>query len=283
MCVMKKFIAILLAVMIFATMCVTLTGCGEKEESKKEETTAATQAATQASTKADENPATVAPKADDGDNTDETQGGDDDFYDEDEAIASVKRSAGEDAEVISSYKGYTPQGWEAWVITVQKADGTTATYYAGLYFCIPAEEFEDEDDKYIDEQDAIDSVKRSAGSDVEVVDSYKGYTPQGWEAWVITVQKADGTTATYYSGYAFCIPADNFGSDSTEDYGDDKYIDQQDAINKAMEVEQMDCEVVDSYKGYSPDGFEAWIVTLRRPDGTVVTYYSGLYFIYQAE
>ena len=61
---------------------------------------------------------------------------------------------------------------------------------------------------YIDRADAVAAVKAQAGSGAEILDVQQGYTPDGIEAWVITVAPVSNSdenkTVTYYSGYQFC-------------------------------------------------------------------------------
>lgn len=135
----------------------------------------------------------------------------DGYLTKDEAIAKVRERAGSGAEIVSAFKGYAPDGLEAWVITVEPvttADGAqNVTYYVGYLFCY-TDESSDSDDGYISEDEALASVRQQAGAGAQITEWYKGYTPDGYEAWVVTVIPAaaedDSETVTYYSGYAFC-------------------------------------------------------------------------------
>lgn len=134
-----------------------------------------------------------------------------------EAISEVRQQAGSGAEIVNAYEGYTPEGIEAWVVTVipvSKSDEyEQVTYYAGYLFCYAEKNESDsssaDNDGYISRETAIANVKQQAGSGAEILDAYKGYSPEGFEAWVITVApvSADGDeTVTYYAGYQFCYP-----------------------------------------------------------------------------
>ena len=135
----KKMIAIILAVLVIAMTGILLTGCGEGQ--KDTEPTAATTAETV-------NETTAAAQTSDGngaqsgDNSSATEGSDG-YIDEATAIANVRSLVGSGAQIISSEKGYTPEGWEAWIIVVAPvttSDGPeTVTYYSGYQFCYRAD------------------------------------------------------------------------------------------------------------------------------------------------
>ena len=150
----------------------------------------------------------------------------DGYIDEATAIANVRSLVGSGAEIISSEKGYTPEGWAAWVIVVAPvttSDGPeTVTYYSGYQFCYPETSYIDNDtdtntdidsDGYIDQATAIANVKQQVGSGAEIISSEKGYTPEGWAAWVIVVAPVTASdnpeTVTFYSGYQFCYRTDS--------------------------------------------------------------------------
>jgi hypothetical protein len=65
-----------------------------------------------------------------------------------------------------------------------------------------------DEDKYIDESEAIANVKKQAGSGAQIINSEKGYSPDGFPAWIIVVAPVTASdepvTDTYYSGYQFC-------------------------------------------------------------------------------
>ena len=222
----KKTLAIVLAVLIISATGILLTGCGEEKknaeptasttaETAKETTAAAEQQTDSAAQTSDGN------GAQSGDNSSATEGSDG-YIDEATAIANVRSLVGSGAQIISSEKGYTPEGWAAWIIVVApvtKSDGPeTVTYYSGYQFCYPAanedtESDSDTDDGYIDEATAIANVKWLEGSGAQIISSEKGHTPEGWAAWIIVVAPvttSDGSeTVTYYSGYQFCYRADS--------------------------------------------------------------------------
>ena len=227
----KKSLAIIFAALITSATAAMLTGCGE--DSKESNSAATTVAATTvAKTTASTGQSSNANQAQGDQNSQSAESSgsdngssqsDDGYIDQQTAIANVKQQAGSGATIISSTKGYAPDGVKAWVIVVQPVtnnDSTdTVTYYSGYQFCYPAEasgnndsDSSDDSDGYIDEQTAISNVKQQAGSGATIVSAAKGYSPDGVKAWVIVVQPVtnnDSTdTVTYYSGYQFCYPED---------------------------------------------------------------------------
>ena len=228
----KKSLAIIFAALITSATAAMLTGCGE--DSKESNSAATTVAATTvAKTTASTGQSSNANQAQGNQNSQSAESNgsdngssqsDDGYIDQQTAIANVKQQAGSGATIISSTKGYAPDGLKAWVIVVQPVtnnDSTdTVTYYSGYQFCYPEtgsgnnndSDNSDGSDGYIDEQTAIANVKQQAGSGATIVSSTKGYTPDGLKAWVIVVQPITNTdstdTVTYYSGYQFCYPED---------------------------------------------------------------------------
>lgn len=139
------------------------------------------------------------------------------YLDKSEAIANVKELAGSGAQIIDAYQGYTPEGYEAWVVTVAPVsaseDAENVIYYSNRFFCYPAvsndSEYDDQNnDAYLSREEAIANVKQQAGSGAQIIDAYKGYTPDGDEAWVITVAPVsaseDAENVTYYCNRFFC-------------------------------------------------------------------------------
>ena len=55
----------------------------------------------------------------------------------------VRQQAGTGSQIVSCYQGTSPDGLDAWVITVSVVTNTEepkyVTYYAGYQFCYPAE------------------------------------------------------------------------------------------------------------------------------------------------
>lgn len=227
----KKSLAIIFATLITSATAAMLTGCGgENKESNSAATTVA--ATTVAKTTGSNGQSSNANQAQGNQNSQSAESNgsdngssqsDDGYIDQQTAIANVKQQAGSGATIISSTKGYAPDGLKAWVIVVQPVtnnDSTdTVTYYSGYQFCYPEtasgnndSDNSDDSDGYIDEQTAISYVKQQAGSGAAIVSSTKGYTPDGLKAWVIVVQPVTNTdsadTVTYYSGYQFCYPED---------------------------------------------------------------------------
>lgn len=227
----KKSLAIIFAALIISATAAMLTGCGGKnKESNSAATTVA--ATTVAKTTGSNGQSSNANQAQGNQNSQSAESNgsdngslqsDDGYIDQQTAIANVKQQAGSGATIISSTKGYAPDGLKAWVIVVQPVtnnDSTdTVTYYSGYQFCYPEtasgnndSDNSDDSDGYIDEQTAISNVKQQAGSGAAIVSSTKGYTPDGLKAWVIVVQPVTNTdsadTVTYYSGYQFCYPED---------------------------------------------------------------------------
>ena len=227
----KKSLAIIFAALITSATAAMLTGCGGKnKESNSAATTVA--ATTVAKTTGSNGQSSNANQAQGNQNSQSAESNgsdngssqsDDGYIDQQTAIANVKQQAGSGATIISSTKGYAPDGLKAWVIVVQPVtnnDSTdTVTYYSGYQFCYPEtasgnndSDSSDDSDGYIDEQTAISNVKQQAGSGATIVSAAKGYSPDGVKAWVIVVQPVtnnDSTdTVTYYSGYQFCYPED---------------------------------------------------------------------------
>ncbi len=227
----KKSLAIIFAALITSATAAMLTGCGGKnKESNSAATTVA--ATTVAKTTGSNGQSSNANQAQGNQNSQSAESNgsdngssqsDDGYIDQQTAIANVKQQAGSGATIISSTKGYAPDGLKAWVIVVQPVtnnDSTdTVTYYSGYQFCYPEtasgnndSDNSDDSDGYIDEQTAISNVKQQAGSGATIVSAAKGYSPDGLKAWVIVVQPVTNTdsadTVTYYSGYQFCYPED---------------------------------------------------------------------------
>ena len=234
----KKSLAIIFAALITSATAAMLTGCGgDKKESNSAATTVAATTAAKTTAPNEQNSDTNQTQDNQNSQSAESSGSDngssqsddgkaedsDGYIDKQTAIANVKQQAGSGATIISSTKGYAPDGLKAWVIVVQPVtnnDSTdTVTYYSGYQFCYPEtasgnndSDNSDDSDGYIDEQTAISYVKQQAGSGAAIVSSTKGYTPDGLKAWVIVVQPVTNTdsadTVTYYSGYQFCYPED---------------------------------------------------------------------------
>lgn len=219
-----KALSVILAVLILASLAL-LAGCGD--DKAKTEATSATKAvapttATAAPTQAPTAALNTSPDEEDVQSTDSDDDDSDGYIDEETAIANVRQLAGSGAQIISTEKGYSPDGIKAWIIVVAPVttgDGPeTVTYYSGNQFCYPentsdSTQSDDSDDGYIDEATAIANVKQLAGSGAQIVSTEKGYSPDGIKAWVIVVAPVtteDGPdTVTYYSGEQFCYPAGN--------------------------------------------------------------------------
>ena len=237
----KKSLAIIFAALLTTATAAMLTGCGgdNKESSNAATTVAATTAAQTTvsggqSSDANQNQDNQNSQSaeNNGSENNGSQSNDgkvvdsEGYIDEQTAIANVKQQAGSGATIISSTKGYDPDGLKAWVIVVQPVtnnDSTdTVTYYSGYQFCYAVTSSENngnndsdspvDSDGYIDEQTAIANVKQQAGSGATIISSEKGYSPDGLKAWVIVVQPVTNTdstdTVTYYSGYQFCYSED---------------------------------------------------------------------------
>ena len=151
-----------------------------------------------------------------------------------------------------------------------------------------------DEDGYISQSLAVENVKAIAGSGAQILDIYKGTSPEGFKAWVITVAPvttSDGPeSVTYYSGYQFCY-AENYETLDTDtsdtEFDEDGYISESLAITNVKMIAGYGAQILDSYKGTSPEGFKAWVVTvapITTADGPEsVTYYSGYQFCYAAE
>lgn len=258
----------------------------EKTEDTEQQTEENTQAATESAPQEGETAAGEdATEADDG------------YIDEGTAYSNVKKQAGSGATIISSYKGFAPDGTKAWVITVSPITSTaeekTVTYYCGDQFCYPesdtSEPVAEEDDGYIDSGTAVANVKQQAGSGATILSSYKGFAPDGTKAWVITVApitNGEGPdTVTYYSGYQFCYPDTSITpADDSDTQTDDDYIDRADAVANVKQQAGSGAAIISVEKGTAPDGAKAWVITVspitngETPD--TVTYYCGNGFCY---
>ena len=234
----KKSMVIIFAALLTTATASVLTGCGEnKDESGAATTAASTTAANTTASKAQNGETTQnqnyqnsqsEKNSGSGNSSSQSDGNpstdSDGYIDEQTAIANVKQQAGSGATVVSSTKGFAPDGMKAWVVVVQPittGEGDeTVTYYTGYQFCYSDKTSENynsdvstDSDGYIDEQTAIANVKQQAGSGATVVSSTKGFSPDGTKAWVVVVQpitNGEGDeTVTYYSGYQFCYSANN--------------------------------------------------------------------------
>ena len=149
-----------------------------------------------------------------------------------------------------------------------------------------------DEDGYIDHQTAIANVRQQAGTGAQIVDSYKGYSPDGALAWVVTVKPittGEGAdTVIYYSGYQFCYPEQSSGSESSsnEKVDEDGYIKQETAVAQVKQQAGTGAEVLDCYQGFAPDGSKAWVITVvpvTKEDGAdTVVYYTNYQFCYPA-
>ncbi|MBQ3329804.1 MAG: hypothetical protein IJG87_01340 [Ruminococcus sp.] len=135
--------------LIISATGILFTGCGE-EKKNPEPTTATTAETVNETTAAAEEQTDSAAQTSDGNGA---QSGDhpategsDGYIDEATAIANVRELVGSGAQIISSEKGYTPEGWTAWIIVVAPvttSDGPeTVTYYSGYQFCYRADSAE---------------------------------------------------------------------------------------------------------------------------------------------
>ena len=216
---LKKSIAIILAVLAVMSIAAALTACGD-DTAKTEPTTAATeataaQAATQAATQAAAQ-TQVETKAADQSSADQPADANEEVYagiTKGEAIAEVRQRAGSGAQLISAYTGFDPNGDEAWVITVapvtNSEEAVYVTYYVTDYFCVAADDYNTAaDSDLISESEAIAEVRRQAGTGAQILSSYVGFTPDGEEAWVITVAPVTNSdeevVVTYYVSNYFC-------------------------------------------------------------------------------
>ena len=136
------------------------------------------------------------------------------------AINEAIARAGEDYKCVGTEKGTTPDGLEAWIISLQKIDDDTAPVCKCCVsgkFCYFEEGAEPEteyagipEDKIyagIWEQSAINEAITRIGDDYKCVGTEKGKDPDGLEAWIISLQKTDDETAPVYKCYVgdkFC-------------------------------------------------------------------------------
>ena len=199
-----------------------------------------------------------------------------------EAINEVKKQVGTGAEILAVYTGYTPDASaESWVVVVSlvtTGDTKIVNYYVNDKGCYSGdsdnENDSEKDEEYsgITQAEACSKVSEAAGNGATVLSVEKGYTPSGYEAWVILIdpqtEKEYITTKTYYVGEFFCFTDDEDYDSSdydiefndTEIYGGLKMSE---AIDKARETLGVypSPGVYDVYQGYDPiDGYESWIV-----------------------
>ena len=146
-----------------------------------------------------------------------------------------------------------------------------------------------DDDNYIDQATAIANVKKLAGTGAEIVSYYKGFTPDGIHAWVVTVSGISATPeasyTTYYSGYQFCYPADSSAPEVSDGYGiNDVYFantSEQAAGFTALNQVGENWIITGTYQS-SYGGVDAWAIVMQNQEsGQVVTGYvngSDCYF-----
>ncbi len=124
--------------------------------------------------------------SDSNNNADNNAGNNSNYIDRADAVAAVKAQAGSGAQILDVQQGYTPDGIEAWVITVAPVSNSdenkTVTYYSGYQFCYSNESSIEvskaessasssaDDSNYIDRADAVAAVKAQAGSGAEILD-----------------------------------------------------------------------------------------------------------------
>ena len=146
--------------------------------------------------------------------------------------------------------------------------------------------YEFDEDGYIDQQTAIANVRQLVGTGAQVLDYYKGYSPDGIKAWVVTVAPVSTSDSAanliYYSGYQFCYTVTTEVDDDAEGVNSDGYIEESVAIANVKQQAGSGAQILSCEKGYTPDGFEAWIITVAPVSASdtaeTVTYYSGYQF-----
>ena len=223
---MKKLLTIS-ALCISVIMLVTLCACGNKVDTKATEAITATIAETSSETLNETIAATSsAEQSDDaasGSNSDDEQSGtasseQEEYMTQQKAVQDVVEKAAAlygdgDWRVESFEKTTDPDGIDCYYIgVVNYSNPHSPTYHFytdGQFFCYEDEDSGDSDsDSYISKEDALAKVRLQAGSGAEIIDAYKGYTPDGTHAWVVTVSpitaSEEAVTVTYYVGYMFC-------------------------------------------------------------------------------
>ena len=238
----RKILAVILAASVVTVNGLLLTGCSEQK--KDAEPTSATASETTAATEQQNNDASQVStdgSAEQSDSDSESDSdGDTNESTASEATASTtsettvsteQQNSAEsqvnndssleqsDSDSESDSDGYID---EATAIANVSDGPETVTYYSGYQFCYPETSYRDNDtdtntdidsDGYIDQATAIANVKQQVGSGAEIISSEKGYTPEGWAAWVIVVAPVTASdnpeTVTFYSGYQFCYRTDS--------------------------------------------------------------------------
>lgn len=145
------------------------------------------------------------------------------------------------------------------------------------------------DENTFTDQDAIDNVLARESDGTYIQSYYYHEDPaSGAKGWMINVVRADGTSATYFSGYLFCylVEGDSNNDDVDEDNDDDDdghgihdvyyaNVSEQDAGMIALGRMGEGWSII-AYSQGTYEGFEAWVVTLSGPDGqTVRAYVNG--------
>lgn len=220
---LKKALGVILAVSMLCSAAL-LSGCGEGDKNQTSTTAPATTAAatTQAAesssdVQSQDNGAQSSEAQDSAQSSDDqssnSQSDNDSYINEDYAIQNALAQAGDGAVAVSDYKGYTPEGYPAWVITVQMPDGTNKIYYSGLQFTISEDvyngsaETPDNDGDYAGisadgaSAKAVDAL--GGGADLVVAAISQGYY-NGDEAWVVHVTDNQDNSHIIYVGSDFC-------------------------------------------------------------------------------
>ena len=216
-----RIIALVLSAVLVLAAALIFTGCGEDgdknataatQPAATAATAAPTQAATQSTNDAQNGSAqqTATTAASGGNSQIDSEG----YLDENQAVQNALEQAGAGSYALSYYKGVAPDGGKAWVVTVQKPDGTTAVYYSGYLFCYLADSAAEEvDDGHgifdvyfanVSEQDAGMIALNNIGEGWFIVSTYQG-SYQGVDAWAIVLRNEEsGTTRTAYVNGGDC-------------------------------------------------------------------------------
>ncbi len=217
---MKRIVCVLLTLALVASLCMAMTACGDKKDDseKKIYTTVATQPATQAATQAALRNPTTAPlnPALDAQQPAATLSVDSEQYGgltSGEATQNVLQSAGEGSYLLGYYQGTTPDGNDAWIVTVQTPAGEEAVYYSAYGFCYPAYDEESDqveeghgiNDAYyanVSEQQAGQIALNNMGDDNWMIIASSQGSYEGVDAWVITIENLEtgATRRAYVSG-----------------------------------------------------------------------------------
>ena len=190
----RKILAVILAASVVTVTGLLLTGCSEQK--KDAEPTSATASETTAATEQQNNDASQVSTDGSAEQSDSDSESDSDG-DTNESTASEATASTTSETTVSTEQQNSAESQVNNDSSLEQSDSDS----------------ESDSDGYIDEATAIANVRSLVGSGAEIISSEKGYTPEGWAAWVIVVAPVTASdnpeTVTFYSGYQFCYRTDS--------------------------------------------------------------------------